>query len=249
MENYQLNDWVIQAISEHKIPLHLFPWVLSCVPLFLTPWTVARQPPLSMGFSRQYWRGLPLPPPGESSCTGIKPAFPASPALPGGFLTAASGLLYFLLETLYSFQGLSLEFFCYIYSFILSDTIVNEIVLILLLYYSLLLHRNVVDFCALILPSVTLWAYLLRVWFLKISYMKIILSLNKDSFYFFLSFLCAFSFFSYLIALTRNSSTPTWSSESKLFAMSLSLWKTLQPFTINHDAGCWLFSFCGNAFY
>ena len=34
--------------------------VLSCVQLFETPWTVARQAPLSMGFSRQeYWSGLP----------------------------------------------------------------------------------------------------------------------------------------------------------------------------------------------
>ena len=37
----------------------------SCVHLFVTPWTVARQAPLSMGFSRQeYWSGLPVPPPG-----------------------------------------------------------------------------------------------------------------------------------------------------------------------------------------
>ena len=34
----------------------------SCVWLFLTLWTVARQAPLSMGFSRQeYWSGLPCP--------------------------------------------------------------------------------------------------------------------------------------------------------------------------------------------
>ena len=32
----------------------------------VTPWTVARQAPLSMGFSRQeYWSGLPFPPPGD----------------------------------------------------------------------------------------------------------------------------------------------------------------------------------------
>ena len=35
---------------------------LSRVWLFATPWTVAYQAPLSMGFSRQeYWSGLPLP--------------------------------------------------------------------------------------------------------------------------------------------------------------------------------------------
>ena len=35
---------------------------LSRVQLSTTPWTVAHQAPLSMGFSRQeYWSGLPLP--------------------------------------------------------------------------------------------------------------------------------------------------------------------------------------------
>ena len=39
----------------------------SC-PTLATPWTVARQVPLSMGFSRQeYWSGPPFPSPGESS--------------------------------------------------------------------------------------------------------------------------------------------------------------------------------------
>ena len=41
-------------------------YVLSCVRLSVTPWTVARQAPLSVGFSRQeYWSGLPCPPPGD----------------------------------------------------------------------------------------------------------------------------------------------------------------------------------------
>ena len=48
----------------------------SC--LFVTPWTVAHQAPLSMGFSRQqYWSGLPFPPPGDLSDPGIEPRFPA----------------------------------------------------------------------------------------------------------------------------------------------------------------------------
>ena len=35
---------------------------LSCVQLFVTPWTIAYQAPPSMGFSRQeYWNGLPFP--------------------------------------------------------------------------------------------------------------------------------------------------------------------------------------------
>ena len=34
--------------------------LLNHVQLFVTPWTVAPQSPLSMGFSRQeYWSGLP----------------------------------------------------------------------------------------------------------------------------------------------------------------------------------------------
>ena len=38
------------------------------VRLFSTPWTVACQVPLSMGFSRQeYWSGLPFPSPGEKA--------------------------------------------------------------------------------------------------------------------------------------------------------------------------------------
>ena len=40
--------------------------MLSGVRLFVTPWTVAGQTPLSMGFSRQeYWSGLPFPTPGD----------------------------------------------------------------------------------------------------------------------------------------------------------------------------------------
>ena len=41
---------------------------LSCVQLFATPWTVAYQAPLSMGFSRQeYWSGLPSSSPNDKS--------------------------------------------------------------------------------------------------------------------------------------------------------------------------------------
>ena len=43
------------------------------VPLFATLWTVARQAPLSMGFSRQeYWSGLPCPAPGDLPDPGIE---------------------------------------------------------------------------------------------------------------------------------------------------------------------------------
>ena len=50
----------------------------SGVWLFATPWTVAHQAPLSMGFSRQEcWSGLPCPPPGALPNPGIKPRSPA----------------------------------------------------------------------------------------------------------------------------------------------------------------------------
>ena len=55
---------------------------LSHVRLFATLWTVARQAPLSMGFSRkEYWSGLPCPPPGDLPNPGVKSASPESPAL------------------------------------------------------------------------------------------------------------------------------------------------------------------------
>ena len=39
---------------------------LSCVRLFATLWTIAYQPPPSMGFSREeYWSGLPFPSVGD----------------------------------------------------------------------------------------------------------------------------------------------------------------------------------------
>ena len=47
---------------------------LSRVRLFATPWTVAYQAPLSMGFSRQeYWSGVPFPSPGDLPNPGIEP--------------------------------------------------------------------------------------------------------------------------------------------------------------------------------
>ena len=59
--------------------------LLSCVRLFATPWAVAHQDPLSMGFSKQeYWSGLPFPPPGDLPNPEIKLT---SPALAGVFFT------------------------------------------------------------------------------------------------------------------------------------------------------------------
>ena len=52
--------------------------LLSCVRLFATPWTVAYQGPLSMGFSRQeYWSELPFPSPRDLPNPGIEPGSPS----------------------------------------------------------------------------------------------------------------------------------------------------------------------------
>ena len=63
--------------------------VLSCrspVRLF-SPWTIAHEAPLSLGFSRQeYWSGLQCPPPGDPPHPGTKPVSLMSPALAGGSL-------------------------------------------------------------------------------------------------------------------------------------------------------------------
>ena len=56
---------------------------LSRVRLFVTPWTVARQDPLSMGFPRQeYWSGLSFPLPRDVPASGIESESPVAPALP-----------------------------------------------------------------------------------------------------------------------------------------------------------------------
>ena len=72
-------------MKEYKDILSL-PFLCTCrshVQLFVTPWTVARQTPLSMGFPRQgYWSGLLFPSPGDLPNPGIEIA---SPALVGGF--------------------------------------------------------------------------------------------------------------------------------------------------------------------
>ena len=60
----------------------------SCVRLFVTPWTVAHQIPLSIGLCKQeYWSGLSFPSPGDLPEPGIEPS---SPALAGGFFTTST---------------------------------------------------------------------------------------------------------------------------------------------------------------
>ena len=64
---------------------------ISCVQLFATLWMVARQAPLSMGFSRQeFWNRLPCPTPGDLPDSGIEPASLTSPELTGEFFPTSA---------------------------------------------------------------------------------------------------------------------------------------------------------------
>ena len=50
----------------------------SCVPVFVTPWIVTHQAPLSLGFPKQeHWGGLPFPSPRGLPDPGIEPGSPA----------------------------------------------------------------------------------------------------------------------------------------------------------------------------
>ena len=90
----------------------------------MTPWTVAYQAPLSMGFSREeYWSGLSFPPPGDLPDPGIESRSPALQAdslpteLQGSFspqgyncsklpITGDNPYLYYIeLLVLFSFTG------------------------------------------------------------------------------------------------------------------------------------------------
>ena len=86
-------DWATY-ISLHTSLLQFLLLLLhhfSRVWLFATPWTVAHQVPLSMGFSRQeYWSGLPFPSPEDLPNPGIKPVSLTSSALAGEFFTTSA---------------------------------------------------------------------------------------------------------------------------------------------------------------
>ena len=65
--------------------------LLSRVQIFATPWIVAHQAPLSMGFPRQkHWSRLPRPPPEDLFDPGVKPASLASLVLASRFFTASA---------------------------------------------------------------------------------------------------------------------------------------------------------------
>ena len=70
------------SVQIHSLCAHA--QLLSHVQLFVTPWTIARQAPLSMEFPRQeYWSGLPFPTPRDLPDPGIEPMSLAPLALAG----------------------------------------------------------------------------------------------------------------------------------------------------------------------
>ena len=72
--------WVCVCVCVHA---HTHTSILSCVRLFVTPWSVACLVPL-------YWSGLPFPPPGDLSHSRTEPLSLAPPALAGRFFTTES---------------------------------------------------------------------------------------------------------------------------------------------------------------
>ena len=88
------------SASASVLPMNIQGWLhlglcacyVTChVWLFVTPWTIAHQAPLSMELSRQeYWSGLPGPPPGDLPDPGIKPVSLTSPAMAGRFFTTSA---------------------------------------------------------------------------------------------------------------------------------------------------------------
>ena len=77
-EKHQAYSASSQSQAANDFKLESEEWsMLSRVRFFATPWAVAHQVPLSMGFSRQeYWSGLPFPSAGDLSNPEIKPRFP-----------------------------------------------------------------------------------------------------------------------------------------------------------------------------
>ena len=92
--------WMTSKYMEKCSMSTVVVYSLSRVQLFVTPWTVTCQAPLSMGFFRpDYWSGLPLASPGDLPDPGIKPT---SPALAGGFFTTEP-----LGKSIYCHSGIS----------------------------------------------------------------------------------------------------------------------------------------------
>ena len=84
IRNYFMPFGVVHYTVHARVLSHF-----SHVQLFVAPWTIAHQSPVSMEFSQQeYWSGLPFPPSGNLLDPGI--VFLMSSALAGGFFTTSA---------------------------------------------------------------------------------------------------------------------------------------------------------------
>ena len=113
--------------------------MLSCfspVRLFVTPWTIVLQVPLSMRFSRQeYWSGLPFSPPGDPPHPGIQPCLlsllhwqPSSLPLAPSWrpLISYRHFIYFILYLSQLLRMPSFSYHTLLYSFLLFFSIPNS---------------------------------------------------------------------------------------------------------------------------
>jgi len=99
----------------HHIISRVYAFMLSCSVVsnsFATPWTIAFQVLMCMGFRRQeYWNGLPFPSPEDVPDPGIEPT---SPALADRFFTTETSQKHHI-------KGVCV-FVCVIYS-VVSDSL------------------------------------------------------------------------------------------------------------------------------
>ena len=91
---YAIKITIIKQATEiiYRWPIKMYVHAQWCIWLFVTPWTIAHQAPLTMEFSGlKYCSELPSPTPGYLSNLGIKPMSLASPALQIFFTTGTHG--------------------------------------------------------------------------------------------------------------------------------------------------------------
>ena len=88
---FQFLFWAFDNISYHLAYYACLLSCFSCVQLLVTPWAIAFQAPLSMGFSKKNTRvGYQFPPPGDLPTPGVEPTSLMSPVLAGGFFTSST---------------------------------------------------------------------------------------------------------------------------------------------------------------
>ena len=116
--------------------------------LFVTPWTVAHQPPLTMESPRQeYWSGLPFPSPGNLPDPGIEPM---SRALAGRFFTIEQlgkpcfgHTWYYFLELFLIYECLFLSLFFVLSCNIFSHILKNNTDIFLFAFFYILYHFQI----------------------------------------------------------------------------------------------------------